>query len=81
MIFLANMANKGKLQLKKINKGIDEENIVQLDLSCKGFEALDIKYLTEFNLHNLRILSSLFQVSGLFCYSGWLTNVNKPSVS
>ena len=56
MIFLANMANKGKLQLKKINKGIDEENIVQLDLGCKGFEALDIKYLTEFNLHNLRIL-------------------------
>jgi len=56
MIFLANMVNKGKLQLKKINKGIDEENIVQLDLGCKGFEALDIKYLTEFNLRNLRIL-------------------------
>ena len=56
MIFLANMVNKGKLQLKKVNKGIDEENIVQLDLGCKGFEALDIKYLTEFNLQNLRIL-------------------------
>ena len=32
MIFLANMVNKGKIIRKKENKGIDEENIIQLDL-------------------------------------------------
>ena len=56
LIFLANMTNKGKLLLKKINKGIDEENIIQLDLRMHNFGPLDIKYLTEFNLKNLRIL-------------------------
>ena len=56
MIFLANMVNKGKLLRKKINKGIDEDNIVQLDLQRNDFGPLDIKYLTDFDLKNLRIL-------------------------
>ena len=56
MVFLANMVNKGKLLRKKINKGIDEENIVQLDLQRHDFGPLDIKYITDFNLKNLRIL-------------------------
>ena len=56
MIFLADMVNKGKLLRKKINKGIDEDNIVQLDLQRNDFGPLDIKYLTDFDLKNLRIL-------------------------
>ena len=56
IVFLANMVNKGKLLRKKINKGIDEENIVQLDLQRYDFGPLDIKYLTDFDLKNLRIL-------------------------
>ncbi len=56
MIFLANMVNKGKLLRKKVNKGIDEDNIVQLDLQRNDFGPLDIKYLTDFDLKNLRIL-------------------------
>jgi len=56
MIFLANMVNQGKLLRKKVNKGIDEDNIVQLDLQRNDFGPLDIKYLTDFDLKNLRIL-------------------------
>ena len=56
MVFLANMVNKGKLLRKKVNKGIDEDNIVQLDLQRNDFGPLDIKYLTDFDLKNLRIL-------------------------
>ena len=56
LVFLANMVNKGKLLRKKVNKGIDEENIVQLDLQRYDFGPLDIKYLTDFDLKNLRIL-------------------------
>lgn len=56
MVFLADMVNKGKLLRKKINKGIDEDNIVQLDLQRNDFGPLDIKYLTDFDLKNLRIL-------------------------
>ena len=41
---------------KKVNKGIDEDNIVQLDLQRNDFGPLDIKYLTDFDLKNLRIL-------------------------
>ena len=37
MVFLANMVNKGKLLRKKVNKGIDEDNIVQLDLQRNDF--------------------------------------------
>ena len=67
MIFLINMANKGKLLKKKKNKGLDEENIVTLDLSKNDFGPLDIKYLIDFDLHNLRILdlsSNLIGCSG-----------------
>ena len=39
-----------------VNKGIDEDNIVQLDLQRNDFGPLDIKYLTDFDLKNLRIL-------------------------
>ena len=56
MLFLADMVNQGKLLRKKINKGIDEDNIVQLDLQRNDFGPLDIKYLTDFDLKNLRIL-------------------------
>ena len=56
MLFLCNMVNKGKLLRKKVNKGIDEDNIVQLDLQRNDFGPLDIKYLTDFDLKNLRIL-------------------------
>ena len=56
MLFLSNSVNKGKLLRKKTHKGIDEDNIVKLDLSRNDFGPLDIKYLTDFDLKNLRIL-------------------------
>lgn len=56
MMFLCEMTNKGKLLRKKVHKGIDEENIVKLDLSRNDFGPLDIKYLTDFDLKSLRIL-------------------------
>ena len=56
MLFLCDMVNKWKLLRKKVNKGIDEDNIVQLDLQRNDFGPLDIKYLTDFDLKNLRIL-------------------------
>ena len=56
MLFLTNSVNKGKLLRKKTHKGIDEDNIVKLDLSRNDFGPLDIKYLTDFDLKNLRIL-------------------------
>ena len=56
MVFLSDMVNQGKLLRKKIHKGIDEDNIVQLDLQRNDFGPLDIKYLTDFDLKNLRIL-------------------------
>ena len=56
MLFLSNMIYKGKLLRKKVHKGLDEENIIKLDLSRNDFSPLDIKYLTYFNLQNLRIL-------------------------
>jgi Ran GTPase-activating protein (RanGAP) involved in mRNA processing and transport len=56
MSFLIDKVNQGKLLRKKIHKGIDEENIVKLDLSRNDFGPLDIKYLTDFDLKNLRIL-------------------------
>ena len=56
MMFLSNMVNQGKLLRKKVHKGIDEDNIVKLDLSRNDFGPLDIKYLTDFDLKNLRIL-------------------------
>ena len=56
MSFLIEKVNQGKLLRKKVHKGIDEENIVKLDLSRNDFGPLDIKYLTDFDLKNLRIL-------------------------
>ena len=56
MKFLADGTNKGKLLRKKSNKGIDEDNIISLDLQRNDFGPLDIKYLTDFDLKNLRIL-------------------------
>ena len=44
MVFLANMVNKGKLLRKKVNKGIDEDNIVQLDLQRNDFGPLQGKF-------------------------------------
>lgn len=56
MIFLANMVNKGKIIRKKENKGIDEQNIIQLDLQRLDLGPLEIAYLIGYNLVNLRIL-------------------------
>ena len=56
MIFLNNMVNKGKLLGKFIYKGIDQD-IIKLDLSNNNFGPLDIKYLTDFDLKNLKILN------------------------
>ena len=56
MIFLANMVNKGKIIRKKENRGIDEENIIQLDLQKLDLGPLEIAYLIGYNLVNLRIL-------------------------
>ena len=56
MIFLNDMINQGKLLTKAINKGIDEDSIIKLDLSRNNFGPLDIRYFTDFDLINLRIL-------------------------
>jgi hypothetical protein len=72
MVFLSDMVNKGKLLRKKSHKGIDEENIVKLDLSRNDFGPLDIKYLTDFDFKNLRILdlsSNAIKPQGAFYLS------------
>ena len=56
MIFLNDMAYKGKLFRKSTNKGIDEDKIIKLDLSRNDFGPLEIKYLTDFKLNNLKFL-------------------------
>ena len=69
MKFLADMVNQGKLLRKKTNKDIDEDNIVKLDLSKRDFQGLDIQYLMEFDLKNLRILnleSNCIRAQGAF---------------
>ena len=54
MVFLSDIINKGRLLRIKIHKGIDEENIVKLDLSRNDFGPLDIKYLTDFDLKKFK---------------------------
>ena len=54
--FLHDMLINGRLLRKKFHKGIDEDNIVKLDLSSNNFNSMDIQYLTGFDLRNLRIL-------------------------
>ena len=56
MKFLTDMVYKGKLFRKKKNKTEYEENIIQLDLKGKNLGPMNIKYITEFNLKNLRTL-------------------------
>ena len=56
MLFIYDMVNLGKLLRKKINKEIDEDNIINLDLSRKKLSSIDIQYLSCFTLKNLRIL-------------------------
>ena len=56
MKFLTDMLYKGKLFQKKKNKTVDEENIIQLDLKRKNLGPMNIKYITEINLKNLRTL-------------------------
>ena len=56
MIFLSDMVYKGKLFCKKKNKGIDDENVVQLDLHGQNLGSANIKYIADFDLKNLRIL-------------------------
>jgi len=72
IIFLANIINKGKLLRKKKNNKIDEENIVRIDLQRHDFGPLDMKYLIQFNLKNLRILdlsSNSIRSEGVFYLS------------
>ena len=54
--FLVDCVNKAKLLRKKNHKNIDEEHIIKLDLSRNDFGPLDVKYLTDFDLKNLRYL-------------------------
>ena len=54
--FLVDCVNKAKLLRKKSHKNIDEEHIIRLDLSRNDFGPLDVKYLTDFDLKNLRYL-------------------------
>ena len=56
MIFLSDMVYKGKLFRKKKNKGIDEENVIQLDLHGQNLGSANIKYIADFDLKNLLIL-------------------------
>ena len=69
IIFLCKVLNEGKLLRKEIHKGIDEDNIIKLDLSQNDFGPLDIKYFTEFKLKNLKILDlsyNLIHAQGAF---------------
>ena len=54
--FLVECVNKAKLLRKKSHKNIDEEHIIRLDLSRNDFGPLDVKYLTDFDLKNLKYL-------------------------
>ena len=56
MTFLMNMVNKAKQIRKKFNKGIDEDDIIQLNLEGKNLGPSDIKCLSNFEFKNLRIL-------------------------
>jgi len=88
IIFLHDLINKGHLLTKKIHKGIDEDNIIKLDLSRFGFSSVDIQYLAEFDLNNLRVLDlssnsigvqgALFLSQGKFsCLESLNLNYNK----
>ena len=70
MLFLNDMIKKGKLLRTK--KPIDEDNIIQLELQENDLGPLDMKYLAEFNLINLRILdlsSNSIKAKGVFYLS------------
>ena len=56
MTFLLNMLNKAKQTKQKYNKGIEDNDIVQLNLEGKNLGPSDIKYLCNFDFSNLRIL-------------------------
>ena len=78
MLFLADMVIKGKLLREKINKEIDEDNIVKLNLQRNNFGPLDIRYLIDFKLKNLRILdlsNNSIKAEGVF----YLSNSDKFS--
>jgi len=71
LLFLNDMLNQGKI-FKNTFKRIDEENIVKIDLSRNSCNADDIKYLTDFDLKNLRILdlcSNSIGIQGAFFLS------------
>ena len=57
MKFLIDGDNKGYLLRKKNNQENDEDNIISLDFQGQNFGPSDIKYLTDFDLKNLRILN------------------------
>ena len=57
MKFLKAMVHRGKMFRKKVNKTIDEDNIIQLNLEGINLGPSDMQYLTtKFDLKNLRIL-------------------------
>ena len=72
MHFLANMVNKGRKYRIEMNKGIDQENIIQLNLEKHNLGALDIKYLNTFdfkNLTHLNLNSNSIDAKGAFFLS------------
>ena len=56
MIFLTSIVNKGRKYRAKMNSDIDLEKIFELNLEKHNLGPSEIKYLTSFELKNLRIL-------------------------
>ena len=52
-IFLFQMVNNGRLLIKKTNKGIDEDNIIKLELMKKSIGPSTLKYFLNLHLKNL----------------------------
>lgn len=64
--FMLDMINKGRLlRKKKLFKGIDEDNIVNIDMSRKNFSSVDIQYFSNFDLKNLKILDLSYNSIGV----------------
>ena len=87
--FLVNMINKRKLLLEPNHKNINENNIINLDLSKRKLDICSIKYLSEYNLNNLYLLDlsenklnskSAFYLSQCKFYNLKHLNLNKNEI-
>ena len=79
MLFLNDMVYKGKLLKSIKHKGIDKDSILKLDLSRNDFGPLDIQYLIDFELKNLKFLDltcNNIQAEGAF----YLSQGNFPNL-